>query len=103
MLEVTESTTRELNEFFKDKEKQPLRIFMKNVCGGPRPVLGMDELGDNDEVFERDGYTYVIEKTFYDQIKPVKVDFSSGSFQVLCSGIESNSCGSCSSGGSCCS
>jgi Fe-S cluster assembly iron-binding protein IscA len=101
MFEVTESARQELKAFFKDKEVQPLRVFLKtNTCGGPRLVVGMDEQRDGDKTFEVDGLTYVIEQSFFEEIQPVTVDFCDNNFSVSaavsfgegCSGCDSTGC-----------
>jgi Fe-S cluster assembly iron-binding protein IscA len=37
--------------------------------------LALDELKENDQSFEDKGLTFVVEKEFYEKIKPVKVDY----------------------------
>ncbi|MCP4683089.1 MAG: hypothetical protein GY864_12205 [Desulfobacterales bacterium] len=37
--------------------------------------LALDETRDNDEVFDDRGITYVVEKGFFEQVKPIKVDY----------------------------
>jgi len=37
--------------------------------------LALDESRDGDEVFDDRGITFVIEKEFYERIKPIKVDY----------------------------
>jgi len=101
MFEVTAIARQELKTFFIDKEIQPLRIFLKtNTCGGPRLVVGIDEQRDGDRVFEIDGLTYVIEHGFFEEIKPLTVDFSNNNFTVSaavsfgegCSGCDTTGC-----------
>ena len=101
MFEITESARQELKTFFKDNEIQPLRIFLKtNTCGGPRLVVGIDEKRDGDRTFEVDGLTYVIEHGFFEEIKPLTVDFSNNNFTVSaavsfgegCSGCDTTGC-----------
>lgn len=100
MFEVTESARQELKAFFKDKDIQPLRVFLKtNTCGGPRLVVGMDEQRDGDRVFEVDGLTYVIEHGFFEQIQPVTVDFNDNNFNVSAAVSFGDGCAGCSSTG----
>jgi Fe-S cluster assembly iron-binding protein IscA len=63
--------------------------------------LALDESKDNDEVFNDDGLTFVIEKEFFEKIKPVKVDFiespMGAGFNIESSMPKpESSCGSCS-------
>ena len=37
--------------------------------------LALDELRDNDESFDDRGLTFVVEKEFYEQIKPITIDY----------------------------
>ncbi len=67
--------------------------------------MALDELRDNDDSFDIDGFQYVVEKTFLEQAKPIKVDFQFNNLQVTssidlgpgcggsCSGETNGSCG----------
>ncbi len=100
MFEVTESARQELKTFFKDKDVQPLRIFLKtNTCGGPRLVVGIDEQRDGDRTFEIDGLTYVIEHGFFEEIKPVSVDFCNNNFTVSAAVSFGDGCSGCATTG----
>ena len=37
--------------------------------------MALDEPKDSDDVFDIDGFTYIVDKTFMEQAKPVKIDF----------------------------
>jgi len=37
--------------------------------------LALDESRDGDEIFDNSGLTFVVEKDFYERIKPIKVDY----------------------------
>ena len=98
MFEVTEKARQELKAFFKDKEVQPLRIFLKtNTCGGPRLVVGIDEKRDGDRTFEVDGLSYVIEHGFFEEIQPVTVDFANDNFSVTAAVTFGDGCSGCGS------
>jgi len=66
--------------------------------------LALDELRDDDESFDDRGLTFIVEKEFYEKIKPIKVDYMEGPMGAGFS-ISSNmpkpeiscasSCGSC--------
>ncbi len=65
--------------------------------------MALDELKDNDEEYDIDGFKYIIDKEFVEQIKPIKIDFTQFGFKIysaMDSGIE---CKSCETTGSCCS
>jgi len=66
-------------------------------------AMALDEPKDSDEVYEVEGFKYIIDKGFMEKAKPVKVDFSEYGFK-LSSNIDFDaSCSSCSTTGSCCS
>ena len=105
MVEVTEEATKQIQEYFKDKEVSPIRIFLNaGGWGGPSLAMALDEPKDNDQVFDVNGFQFLMEKDFYDKAQPVKVDFLGYGFKID-SNIEfdaSNSaCGSCSTSGGC--
>jgi Fe-S cluster assembly iron-binding protein IscA len=37
--------------------------------------LALDEPAENDEVFEEDGLTYIIDKRLFDRVKPLRIEF----------------------------
>jgi iron-sulfur cluster assembly protein len=61
--------------------------------------MALDEPQDSDEVFDIDGFTYLIDKTFMEKAKPVKVDFIDYGFKLTSSIKFDGGCGGC--GGSC--
>ena len=78
MFEVTEKASEMIKEFLKDKEEIPAIRLMLSQGGwsGPSVGLALDESRENDEVFDDRGLTFVVEKEFYEQIKPIKVDYT---------------------------
>ena len=57
---------------------------------------------DTDEVFEVDGYKYVVDKEFLKEATPIKVDFTDVGFKVESNiKFDQSACGSCGSGGDC--
>ncbi|NNG01791.1 MAG: hypothetical protein HKM93_20565 [Desulfobacteraceae bacterium] len=67
--------------------------------------MALDEPKDTDDVFEVDGFKYVIEKEFIEKVQPIKVDYHMYGFKLDCgvefSAPEGNACGGCSSSGNC--
>ncbi len=58
----------------------------------------LDEPGDDDSVFMEKGITFMISKTLYEQVKPIKVDYVNtpyGEGFHISSSLEEG-CGSCS-------
>lgn len=65
--------------------------------------MALDEAKDNDEIYEIDGFKYVVDKDFIKEAAPINVDFLEYGFKVTSSMKfeESSACGSCGSSGSC--
>jgi iron-sulfur cluster assembly protein len=113
MLELTANAKKELDAYFTDKDKQPVRIHIApGGCAGPRLSLALDDPDDNDESYSADGYTFCIERSLAKQATYLRVDITHMGFEVD-SDIElpagggcGSSCGtggsSCGTGGSCC-
>ena len=105
MVEVTEEAAKQIKEYFQDKEVTPIRIFLNaGGWGGPSLAMALDEPKENDNVFDVNGFQFIMEKEFYEKAQPVKVDFLGYGFKID-SNIEfdaSNSaCGSCSTDSGC--
>ena len=103
MFEVTSAAHEKFAEYFKDKPPvTPIRVFLNQYgCGGPSLALALDDPQANDQVFELNGFTYLVDKDFMAEAKPIKIDFSADGFD-LSSGLvlpKGGGCGSC--GGSC--
>ncbi|MDQ7831340.1 MAG: IscA/HesB family protein [Desulfovibrionaceae bacterium] len=114
MVEITEAARRELDGYFADKEKAPIRIYLSaGGCSGPRLALALDEAKDTDDLFDVDGYNFIVDKELSAQAAPMRVDMSYMGFTVQSSlqlgdggcGCSGGSCssGSCGTPGSCCS
>jgi Fe-S cluster assembly iron-binding protein IscA len=64
--------------------------------------LVLDEPSKEDQVFDQEGITYLIDTALYEKVKPIKVDFITtprGSGLFITSNLSSDSkkeCGSCS-------
>lgn len=65
--------------------------------------MALDESHDGDEIFTQNGLTFMIEKSLYEDVKPIKVDFIEtprGSGYSIESRLQkADGCGGCS--GSC--
>jgi hypothetical protein len=65
--------------------------------------MALDEPKETDDVYEIDGFKYIVDKGFMEKAKPIKVDFAVYGFKLDC-GIDFGAgCTSCSTEGSCCS
>lgn len=100
MFEISDSARRELDAYFEEQDKAPIRVYLSpGGCSGPRLALALDQPKDTDNVFEQEGYSFCINKELLDQAQFVKVDFSDIGF-VIQSGLQfsasSSGCGGCS-------
>ncbi len=83
MLEVSESALKELDEYFADKEKAPIRVYLApGGCSGPRLALALDDPGEDDQVFTQPNYTFCISKELLELTGAVKIDLSYMGFSV---------------------
>ena len=62
--------------------------------------MALDEPKEDDEIMDKNGITYLMNKELLDQAKPVTVDFVESTygsgFSISSSMAKGNSCGSCS-------
>ena len=99
MLEMTDAARKELDAYFEDKEKLPIRVCLApGGCSGPRLSLTLDIPGDGDTQMEEKGYSFCINKELLAVIKSVTIDFSDAGFIVESAEGFGNS-GSCSCSG----
>ncbi len=102
MIEVTQEASKQIAEYFKDKEKMPVRVFLNSGgWGGPSLAMALDESKDTDEIFEVDGFEYIADKEFLKQATPVKIDFLQTGFKIDSAIDLGPGCGGSCSEGSC--
>ncbi|MFA9497219.1 MAG: IscA/HesB family protein [Deltaproteobacteria bacterium] len=102
MLEVTKSATDKIAEYFKDREVAPIRIFLSaGGCGLPSLALDLDEPNDTDNVFDIDGFQFIVDKEFMKEAEPIKVDFTRSGFQFYCSLEFEEGCSACATSSAC--
>lgn len=60
--------------------------------------MALDEPKESDEIFDANGYKFVVEKGLYKSVAPITVDLVNGYFNVI-SNMQTGGgeCGSCSS------
>ena len=77
MFEVTEKASEMIKGLLKDKDVIPAIRVMLSQGGWSGPSLGLalDESRDGDELFDDRDLTFVVEKDFFESIKPIKVDY----------------------------
>lgn len=83
MLTVSESAQRELDAYFADKEKSPIRVFLSpGGCGGPCLALALDGPTDKDSVFEEKGITFSVDNELLEQTGAIAIDLGPMGFSV---------------------
>ena len=102
MLEITKSATEKIAEYFKDREVEPIRIFLsEGGCGPSSLAMDLDEPKDADDVFDIDGFKFIIDKEFMQEAEPIKIDFTRSGFQFYCSLEFKEGCSACATSDSC--
>ena len=104
MVEVTEAASQQIADYFKDREVAPIRIFLNDGgWGGPSLAMALDEPKETDNVYDVNGFQFIMDKDFDEKAKPVTVDFLGYGFKIS-SSIEfgqGSACSSCGSGSGC--
>ena len=102
MLKVTKKAIDKIAEYLKDKEVKPIRIFLNSGgCGGPSTAMALDELKDTDDVFDIDGFQFVVDKEFLREAEPITVDFAHLGFQIDCAIEFEEGCSGCGTSSAC--
>jgi Fe-S cluster assembly iron-binding protein IscA len=105
MIMLTETARQELEAYFSEKEKTPLRVFIASGCQGPRLALALDDPTEDDEQVKDGSLVLCIAKDLYALTGKITVDMNPMGFVVnsenpLSSFMETG--GGCSScGGGC--
>ncbi|MBL7181035.1 MAG: hypothetical protein ABIK98_12690 [Pseudomonadota bacterium] len=66
--------------------------------------MALDESKDGDQVFEIDGFKYIVNKEFLEKVQPVKVDFTEMGFTLNCGvdfGAAASECSGCGTKNTC--
>lgn len=104
MIELSNAAREELEAYFKDKDKDTIRIYLApGGCSGPRLALGLDPAGDDDTSEDAGGFTFCINKDLLAQIKGCKIDLTPMGFVVepevpLPESAGGGGCGGCCGG-----
>jgi iron-sulfur cluster assembly protein len=85
MIKVTTLAANKLTEYFKNKERQPIRIFLKTGgWGGPSLTMALDEPKETDSIFDIDGFKFIVDQDLLIKVAPITVDFAHFGFQLDC-------------------
>ena len=100
IIEVTAEATRTMQDYLKDKERLPVRIFLKlGGCGILSFGVVQEEAVPGDEIFKVDGVTYVIERHLLRHYGPIQIKSDGFSFRISGNGIHPPvGCGTCGYG-----
>jgi iron-sulfur cluster assembly accessory protein len=112
MLDVTPTANDKLVNYLKDnKISSAIRVsVMHGGCSGPALGLSLDEAKPQDESFQIDDVTFLIEKSLLEQCGSISIEyieagsrsgFTISSANPLPMGGSGCSSGSCGSGGCC--
>ncbi|MDP2647055.1 MAG: hypothetical protein Q8P24_19140 [Desulfobacterales bacterium] len=63
--------------------------------------MALDEPKDSDNIYEIDGFKYLVDKEFMERAKPLKIDYLINGFKLDCSLDFGAGCTSCGTGSSC--
>ena len=63
--------------------------------------MALDEPTDTDQVFDIEGFTYIVDKDFMQKATPVKVDYLEYGFRLTSNIKFDSKCGGCHADGSC--
>jgi iron-sulfur cluster assembly protein len=64
--------------------------------------MALDEPKDTDNVYDIDGFKYIVNQEFLEKVKPIKIDFSEMGFKLDCSIDFSSDCSGCGTKSTCC-
>jgi len=104
MLKVTVTAQKAFDDYFKNKEAKPIRIFLESSgCGGPLIKLIVDELKENDISYDIGGIKYIVNKELILNVRPIEIDYKKGGFAITSKLDLGEGCSACGTKGSCCS
>lgn len=105
MITLQESAGKELDAYFTDKEKSPIRIYLApGGCSGPRLALALDEPGEADTTEDAGGYTFIMNTGLFEQVGNVTIDLTCSGFTLTPEiPLPGGGCSGCGSSSSCCS
>ncbi|MDR2489091.1 MAG: IscA/HesB family protein [Desulfovibrio sp.] len=99
MIVVTDAACKELDAYFDDKEKSPIRVCLApGGCNGPSLSLALDSPSDSDDVFVAQEYVFCVNKELLRVLKKITLDFSDRGFSIESEEGFAGGCASCRSG-----
>ncbi|MFO7717938.1 MAG: IscA/HesB family protein [Thermodesulfobacteriota bacterium] len=101
MVELTPEAKTQLDRHFEGQDNLPsIRVYMASGCSGPGLALGLDEKQETDDLFDVQGYSFVVDKSLVIAASPITIDAAQYGFSVS-SNLETTAgggsgCGGCS-------
>ncbi len=100
MIEVTPAATEAMKDYLKDKDRLPVRVFLKvGGCGIHSFGVLQEAARPADKRFEVDGVEYIIERRLLKLYSPIKISSDGFTFRISGNGIYPPiGCGTCGYG-----
>jgi len=97
MVEVTPKAAKLMEKTFQGRKRKPVRLFVKlGGCGIRSFAMALEKPTDLDDVFEIEGFQYVVDRVLLERVKPIKVDSDGFGFRISGSGVAPHhGCGNC--------
>ena len=102
MFNVTSSAKEQIEEYFKQNDVKPVRVFLSSGCGGSQLMLALDEKQPSDAVYPCGDFEFIIEQDLLDRAQPMQIDFGPKGFIINSALKLQSGCGGCGSSDSCC-
>ncbi|MDN5352608.1 MAG: iron-sulfur cluster insertion protein [Clostridiales bacterium] len=99
---TNQETCEKIGEVLAAQADKPqnIRIFIAGMgCSGPSFGLGLDDANEQDLVETVNGVNFVLEKSVYDTVGEIKIEWVGNGYSVQPVNPQPSSCGSCSSCG----
>ena len=74
MIRITETAREQIGSFFESRALAPIRIYVADGEYGKGLALTLDRQKDADIVIETSGYLFLVERSLFEQAKPVTID-----------------------------
>lgn len=80
MFKVSEEASKRIKDFLQgQKGLQSIRVLVtEGGWRGPYLVMALDEKKENDEVITDRGVTFLVEKSLFERVKPISIDYVQG-------------------------
>lgn len=101
LFEVTAKACQAVSAFFAGREKKPLRVYVSGTGAERALAIALDRERTTDMVYEIDGATWVINRSFLEKAQPVCIDHGADGFEIAARIDLSSPCAGCQAAGKC--